>query len=567
MVYYVEIGFHAIDIPLYRRIQVQESGYLTRSGLILSSAPTNTTRMEDKILNIDDIRAELFIRYESQSFIRDVSPLVRNMTYAISHLLLDWYPRIYNTALSGNYTFLKRQGQLFTTLVARYDCDIVVRLPSSSRSDGKRMTFQEFTKWVGSTIVLDSHRGVPDGHQTQPAYPSLRQLIQHLVSVVNVNGAHTTPPFSCAIVGGDAFRRYDSSILFSDDIDAKFFYTHRQYVAVYKHVVNYLVFLMYVYLKHNRYFRFDYTWNIDIGGIPFMLNINTLRQEVVTRYRYLPRFVVPLSSIDVKLKSTLTGNGLAEVPFVFKYAPFDIAFSHVDTLPPIEQHVYTPEIFAQVYGAASFPSVIVPIAPVYRDSTRLLITPVVPLEWLMHDVSALLDNKDRLIAGKRDKDILRHKRVQDLHRAGAGNMAAWIHNISGLEQLGWVHSSATQLRHDILSEWDACIQDAMDYIQLNTIPAPRARTRIAPKTKTTANAKTARRASFNTRAPICTFISKYLRVPCHSVDSAFNVMYETGGKDIVLPFKRIEGDIATPLTHTPSADSVHTQTRKRPRVV
>ena len=156
------------------------------------------------------------------------------------------------------------------------------------------------------TYLLDAPGGGTVGKENDPSMRQVFMLwITHLASAFN-DGSDTHNKYSLQLSGGDVFRAYLTDITQTADIDTKLFIKPKAYMNMMQFAF-FISTLIAMYLHANSYFRIENhsLYDIHIGGHVFTRTLHTVNQEIIATSRVLPRFVVPLVSIDLKLNGTI----------------------------------------------------------------------------------------------------------------------------------------------------------------------------------------------------------------------------------------------------------------------
>ena len=489
---YAEIGAHPINAPLFKEILVDRNYpppgidtrnvFLSKTGLLLFYVPSTSVakRTAMKQLNVDAIRSELFRRRMLAGMIDDLHQA--DINHAIVQLMMVLYPEIYQTSNPANYVFANKQGSLLDYLLVTFNATIHVYGYDGGDSS---LRYDEFKDMLGSHGILDSRRGgTPNGD----AYPTLRQFIQHLFAGINYAGAMATRnKYTCRIVGGDAVRHYDPSIQISADIDGKLVFPVKAHLARYAYAVNFLVFILHKYVQKYDYFRFARVFPIRLGAMQLQFRVDSTSQSLTSRPRWLPKFAVPLASLDVRVNASFLTpvKGLPPVKLSLSYAPLDLSVVLDPTMStgPPGAVAYTFDSICKLLHIPANPetrqmiSGTPLVAPWSRGKAEEktvaafppLVVPVVPLNALISDVQALVSNPtDRIAVGKHDKDVRRLAsltHILNADMAGRGGVEDVRYDqIADLEQLWLVHDEPTSDIAHILMAWGNCVAAVMSFV-------------------------------------------------------------------------------------------------------
>ena len=206
----------------------------------------------------------------------------------------------------------KRQHELFLKLFERHKCKL-------TENESKRLydSYSSFIKSFQSDCL--------DVFPYQDL-PSIRQIVQTIITGFNIELGDTG---LIQISGGDAYRRIDPTLTESADIDCKVFIQKKNLQTSFIHKSKLLLIAL-LPLLNKYYLRMQLDCTILFAGLEFKMNINSSRQPKLFSLRQINDFVVPLLSLDCRLKTRLIFPYDAKhISDYVKMTPLDIAINKI----------------------------------------------------------------------------------------------------------------------------------------------------------------------------------------------------------------------------------------------
>lgn len=460
LLFYVEINTKPVNIQEIKRNFVTTDQnklfpftYLNPLGLFLFSyfmtSGVRKERGSEKALPVDAIRTKLFETHLLDNVLTFTQK--PDISHLIEYLVFNLYPSVFNIYVDKCSYYRAKQGHILNELLTHYD-GLVTVMRGPGITETNEMSYSFFKKWIGSHIVLDAPKGQITGNGNLN-HPSARQLFQHAFAILNAASIAGTG--SCAKVGGDAIRHYDEDTPLSMDIDAKYFMYKHNALRIYKYAIVLIVVITQLYLEHARYFRVYVEYLMQIGDIPFVYKIDANAQPKCSKVRFLPKFVVPLVSIDVRLNASvepLSTTSLEQpVKMRVQYTPLDISLIR-KTEREVEGFVANKEPFATT-GSTSAPTL---------DGVNFYLPPVASFKALHEDLKFITTDRVSVEAreaqGKKEKDLERLRTFAQLEGKAISPNLEQIRN--RLNQVGFVTEEATGLLRDYDQMVAAIIESA-----------------------------------------------------------------------------------------------------------
>jgi hypothetical protein len=339
--------------------------------------------------------------------------------YTVSYIVFILFPRIFNLQ-NPYYQNMHIQGQLLNKLLELYNTKYINDIRNNFESK-----------------LLDLNGGGTPGLENEM---SIRQLIMLWVTHLSLllkRDNDLNNRYGLMLSGGDVFRAYIKDITTTSDIDTKFFFKG-SYIS-YKNPMIMSFFIatlinMYLYLKN--YFRMKtqlYTVNMKGHNnkiYEFVRIIDTTRQEIISDARILSHFIVPLVSVDLKLKGKILYPNIIFSPTIYDRngivfnggyisvdylaSPLDISMIKTNEIPHIENFCHT---FGDYIKKTKLRNIEDCKGPNYisipKQNGTLFCTPPYPnKEYILEDLETIIAQNQR--PHKKEKDISRLGQIRAL---------------------------------------------------------------------------------------------------------------------------------------------------------
>jgi len=398
---------------------------LSPVGLFFISSFLTTNRDKEKGVSIDSIRKIVMDKYINNGYIINyydpTYPKGQTVTLEIiQQFIIDLFITDFGyffkppTTDTDAVTFYQtKQSDILLYFFEKYEAKIEYPgYDNQSYSEWFKLFNDALLNFRGGGNMI---RNPESGNIQPPELPSLRHLINWmLISTEQYCGG-----IRMEKSGGDALRYYlYDSMKHTSDIDSKLFYTNpRIYVSVKKKLISVLIFLR-NYLHKNNYFRFIEQRNIIFGNEKFILTFNTTNQDYVSSVRFLPRFFVPLLSLDVRLKFSIKNKNDIIISGYYNIAPLDIGFNKIDS-EKLDEKKRQP---LQTITLGEPPKIYTGIAMLQNF---YYMTPIPSIYYLNEDIKNMYKDATnaaaRRMAGKEESDNKRLNLLKGLIESGQTN--------------------------------------------------------------------------------------------------------------------------------------------------
>ena len=412
-IFYIEFSFTPLGNPaLFTQLMISANKYLTPVGLFFISSFLKTDRDKEKGVSIDSMRKIEMDKYIDNRSIIDLYHRLRRVAGSpnepidilkqklIIQLFLTDFNELFGTE---NPFYQSKQSEILLYFFEKYGAQIEVNPGANTQ------IYSEWFKTFNDALLNSRGGGYtilsPDGSRQPSNLPSMRQLMNWLI----ISTERYCDGIRMEKSGGDSLRYYlFDSMPHTSDIDAKlFYYNPRIYKSVKKKLIVALFFLR-DYLHTKNFFRFNEQRRLTFGGRNFTLTFDTTSQQYISSIRILPKFFVPLLSIDLRLKffiqceegiqQRITGN--------FSIAPLDIGFNQK------QQEVIKPPMQTITLGSQLFTGVLASPPNTYY------ITPIPTIQYLLQDIDNMysdpINAAARRRAGKEASDNARRELLRGL---------------------------------------------------------------------------------------------------------------------------------------------------------
>jgi len=430
-IFYFEFGATPVRTDLIEDFFVGNNNYVNKFGLYFITSLMTRDRTKEKGLSIDKVREDML-----KPFLPDIFSNFNSLwneswdEYWVEET--DFGPKTDETIERGiffnlyNQIFTKRMDQslilrtkpekrlikyfyrgqqrdVIEKLFAKYSCRVE---PDNS---GISIPYEEYLARLNDQII-DNNGGAND-----PNFPSFRLLMNLFTTIYDTTITRARLESS----GGDSFRHYlPEDIHHTADLDYKLFYYKKYDKNRFNDLIILLCVFMTFYMENNHYFRFAIGSNVTFGNKKVRLEYDSRRQERILSCRYLPFFIVPLISVDVKIKSKII---IDEIPVsgYFKNGVLDIGFNKLTEEKFLEKKtVRTIEVGEQKKIEMNW-NPLIPLADQVSGiitGNTITLAPLPSLDYLKEDINELInvDVIKRAIAGKDKKDKHRLKLLLNL---------------------------------------------------------------------------------------------------------------------------------------------------------
>lgn len=411
---YFEMSNHPLkDIGLFKDLAISKTDptFLSPIGLLLVSSLLLVDRETEKGMSVDSVRNEYMQRY--------IIPSIMSNTHVTFHRTITSIEDLYNLM------FVVLFDQIF-------DLSGDVTLYKTAQSTIMQRAFKTYKTIVTSgavpyntfmenfnTRILDSPCG---GNPDNLDMPSFRVLI---IWMLNIFGLSGNDQYRFEKSGGDAIRFYlPETITTTSDIDTKLFYSGIEKRSIQDKIIL-VVMVLVIFMEKFGYFRIKpEIINVQFGTANYSIAFDTSSQTHLLSCRFLPYFMVPLISVDVRTKCNVRCVIMKTAGYVSKdtehllgwhynNAILDVAFNRT-TREDIEHKRLNNRYlsFVQIPSAALTSAV---------ATDRWWLSPIPTKEYLiadiekMHSEPLLLEARAR--AGKIEKD---RRRIALLRAAPEG---------------------------------------------------------------------------------------------------------------------------------------------------
>jgi hypothetical protein len=275
---------------------------LSQLGLYLISNMLIKDRIDEKGIDIDKIREGLFF-YNKRGGKSMFDYISEQITYMIQMMPTSVAsPKTIEDTLMFLFTevfdeiFINDSKMVNNYQLTQYK--IFIRKFNDHKSqvygsDGKIYNSYNdfFTEFQSKCLDINSSE-----------YPSLRQLIQTLLTSFNISLNNRG---IIQISGGDTYRRIDPNLLITADIDCKVYIPNKKDNESFMNHVK-IILLSLLPLLNQFYLRLKTQIQIHFGQTIFTLYINSNHQQKIFKLRQILDFIVPLISLDCKLNTSLS---------------------------------------------------------------------------------------------------------------------------------------------------------------------------------------------------------------------------------------------------------------------
>ncbi len=444
---YFEISNNLLkDIELFRHIAIsrRERTFLSPIGLLLVSSLLLVDREVEKGMSVDSVRNDYMERVIIPSIMaNDTGPAFGREIASIENLYNILFIRSFNIIfnLDGPVTLYKNaQSVIMQKAFKTYRTTVTM-------PDHTQLAYNTFMEQY-NTRLLDSPCG---GNTHMPDMPSFRILINWMLIMFGVSGNDT---YRFEKSGGDAIRFYlPTEITSTTDIDTKLFYSGTEKKTIQNKILL-VVMVLLIFMEKSGYFRIDpFIIIVTFGNSQYKITFDTTSQLHLLSCRFLPYFMVPLISIDVRIKCNveyelaLPGFITDEPPIVLGWhytnPILDVAFNHATQEDIRSKKLIRRVTFDQLpkENLTSLP----------MDDTGWLLTPIPTIEYLIADIEKIHADQHLLAARTKAGKVEKDKRRIRLLRAAEPNVENSMEVMSTLDQLIPVNEHYNSIKTRLLT--------------------------------------------------------------------------------------------------------------------
>lgn len=445
-IFYFELATTPFNLSLVNRyLKDSESSFVSETGLFFLTSLMEANRRKEKGTTVDEVReAWIFSRIDvitesffhlferglkarcgaGQNFAPDVVTVVFSELFDNIYKLND-LPHS-GEALKAKEYYGILQNNAFQKMFKKFPTVVTCDLNSTRRN--QQVPYEEFLA-IFDDMIMDSRSGGASTRGEIADEPSFRLLATSMCCSINnefkkylrIEGS-----------GGDALRRYlYDDILHTADIDFKLFGTSKDLKKFRGTILLFTTFLT-NYMAARSYFKLYYTGVITFGSNQINITFDSRRQENPLSTRFMTNFPVPLISIDVKIKMTIT-IGRTRINGNHRLAMLDISLRNILKKDLIEkQTTRTLVVSDPAFDPLSYSGFKIFNA---EDNVEIDLTPIPTLEYLKKDVELMLEDELRIAVGKNDKDRRRLELIEAVQSGRKQNTINDPRVIENLEQI------------------------------------------------------------------------------------------------------------------------------------
>ena len=406
-VFYFEMSEYPLnDIGLFKDLAISKTDptFVSEIGLLLVSSLLLVDRETEKGMSVDTVRNEYMQHH--------IIPSIMSMALVIFHHTFTTIEDFYNfmfvilfDRIFGEVDLYKNaQSEIMQTAFKTHTTVVTVG------DQAETITYNSFMEQFNNRLLDAPCGGNPRGSDM----PSFRVLINWMLIMFRLSGNES---YQFEKSGGDAIRFYLPDIIKSTtDIDTKLFYSGIEKRSIQDKIIL-VVMVLLIFMEKCGYFRIrKETIHVQFGTAHYEITFDTDHQPHLLSCRFLPFFMVPLVSIDLRIKCYVTciipkmGGYISgdearhDFGWAYNNAILDVAFNRTtrETIRQ-KQSIVRHLSFDQLPKNAS--------ASAVQVDDGWILTPLPTKDYLiadiekMHSVPILLEARKR--AGKYEKDLRR----------------------------------------------------------------------------------------------------------------------------------------------------------------